>query len=128
MATKTEQMRYIADGDSRNYPPNLNGAMLTSGAMFDSTTRIKEITIQGQLDLAFYINDTITPIRIAPSSLQQEDIQKWSSTEVPYVADIPIYSVRFDAQSLAKFLEANSHREEGDLNYLFITYTREIPE
>ena len=73
MALKTVQIRYIKDGDSRNYPKDLTAAMLTSGSFLDSSIRIVELTIQGNLDLAFYLNDTITPIRIAPTDLNNDD-------------------------------------------------------
>lgn len=125
------QMRYIKDGDSRNYPKDLNAAMLTSGSFLDSSIRIVELTIQGNLDLAFYLNDTITPIRIAPADLNNDDIQKWSSTELilpsnsagKVMTDItPIYSIRFDAKSLQHFLDLNTKRSDPE-NYLFITYT-----
>lgn len=128
------QMRYIKDGDSRNYPKDLSAAMLTSGAFLDDSVRIVELTVQGNLDLAFYLNDTITPIRIAPANLKVDDHQKWSSSGLilpssnaagRFMTDItPIYSLRFDARSLQHFLELNTLRDNPE-NYLFITYTYE---
>lgn len=131
MALKTTQMRYIADNDPRNYPKDLTAAMLTSGAFLDSSTRIVSLTIQGNLDLAFYLNDTVTPIRILPSDLKVDDHQKWCSDSITLPADAagkimteitPIYSIRFDARSLKHFLDLNTKRTNSE-NYLFITYT-----
>lgn len=125
------QMRYIKDGDSRNYPKDLTAAMLTCGSFLDSSIRIVELTIQGNLDLAFYLNDTVTPIRIAPANLKVDDHQKWTSAVLTLPANsagakmtdiTPIYNVRFDARSLKRFLELNTHRDNPE-NYLFITYT-----
>ena len=125
MALKTMQMRYIADNDPRNYPEDLTAAMLTSGAFLESSTRITNLTIQGNLNLAFYLNDTITPIRILPPNLNEDDHQKWCSDSITLPADAtgkvmteitPIYSVRFDARSLQHFLDLNAKRTNAE-NY-----------
>lgn len=138
MALKTSQIRYIKDGDPRNYPANLTAAMLTSGSFLDSATRITRLIVQGNFDLAFYLNDTITPIRIAPSNLNTGDHQRWDSNDITLplsstgkvITDIsPIYSLRFDAKALKHFLDVNEQRlsPSGQLleNYLFINYTYE---
>ena len=63
MAKKVKQMRYVKDGDSRNYPANLTAEMLISGSMFDSSIRISNLKISGGVfGIKFYLNDTPTAL------------------------------------------------------------------
>lgn len=135
MAIKKSQIRYIADGDSRNYPAGITAAMLTSGAMFDNTIRITDLQISGKYNIAFYLNDTTEPVRIMPKQegvlLDKEQVQVWSLSEAQKSWDasilrkenITIYSVRIDANSLKDFLAWNNTFSEGAKSFLFIDYT-----
>ena len=135
MAIKKGQIRYIADGDSRNYPAGITAAMLTSGAMFDNTMRITDLQISGKYNIAFYLNDTTEPVRIMPKQegvlLDKEQVQVWSLSEAQKAWDasilqkenITIYSVRIDANSLKDFLTWNNTFPESAKSFLFIDYT-----
>ena len=122
MAIKVGQIRYLGDNDSRNYPENLTAGMLTSGSFFESSIRIVDLTIQGDFDLAFYLNDTITPLKVAPSKVLQNNYYIWKFSDLG-IENMPIYNLKFDAASLKHFLETNSKRPIA--NYLFIDYTYE---
>lgn len=135
MAVKKNQIRYIADGDSRNYPAGITAAMLTSGAMFDNTIRITDLQISGKYNIAFYLNDTTEPMRIMPKQegalLNKEQVQVWSLSEAQKTWDasilqkenITIYNVRIDANSLKDFLTWNDTFADEAKSFLFIDYT-----
>lgn len=135
MAVKKNQIRYIADGDSRNYPAGITAAMLTSGAMFDNTIRITDLQISGKYNIAFYLNDTTEPMRIMPKQegalLNKEQVQAWSLSEAQKTWDasilqkenITIYNVRIDANSLKDFLTWNDTFADEAKSFLFIDYT-----
>lgn len=134
MASKRGQIRYIADGDARNYPQGLTAAMLTSGAIFENTTRITDLTVSGKYDIAFYLNDTTEPIRTLPLKneelLDNVRVQEWSLSESQakwdeHEENITIYSLRIDANSLKKFLQWNESLEEAARSFLFIDYVYE---
>lgn len=127
MATKTKQMRYVKDGDSRNYPANLTAEMLISGSMFDSSVRISALTISGgAFGIKFYLNDTPTPLSTRVNGLYKEETRGMWSFDTSNVTQVPIYSLRFDASSIQNFLNANHILGNEDPLYLFIDYTYDI--
>ena len=134
MASKRGQIRYIADGDARNYPQGLTAAMLTSGAIFDNTMRITDLTVSGKYNIAFYLNDTTEALRTIP--LKNEDlvnnvrVQQWSLSESQknwdeHEENITIYNIRIDANSLKEFLTWNESLDEVSRSFLFIDYVHE---
>lgn len=134
MASKQGQIRYIADGDARNYPQGLTAAMLTSGAIFENTIRITDLTVSGKYDIAFYLNDTTEPVRTLPLKneelLDNVRVQEWSLSESQakwdeHEENITIYNLRIDANSLKKFLQWNESLEEAARSFLFIDYVYE---
>lgn len=132
MAVKHGQIRYIADNDDRNYPADLTAAHLTSGAMFDPSIRIKDLSISsGILGLKFYINNTPAPLSTRDSGVSflsaGEPVKTWS-LNTDAIANMPIYSLRFDAESIDRLIEYNkprlaSNSMNGSPYYLFINYT-----
>jgi len=75
--------------------------MLISGSMFDSSIRISALTISGGVfGIKFYLNDTPTPLSTRVNGLYKEDTRgKWSF-DTTNVMQVPIYSLRFDANSI----------------------------
>lgn len=125
MAIKVGQMRYVGDGDARNYPTNLTAAMLTSGAMFENSIRISELSISADFGIKFYLNDTPSPLSTRNNTIANKEIRgTWTlPTGKDKVNNMPIYSVRFDAASLKQFLDNNKLLTTPQ--YLFIDYVYE---
>lgn len=128
MALRKAQMRYIKDNDPRNYPTNLSAAMLTSGAMFDGSIRIKELSISGAFGIKAYLNDTPFAISARGGSLTNlAASQTWTyPTGSSRISNIPVYSIRIDAASLKQFLDNNALLSPEQQSYLFINYEYEI--
>lgn len=124
MAKKVKQMRYVKDGDSRNYPANLTAEMLISGSMFDSSMRISDLKISGGVfGIKFYLNDTPTALSTRVNGLYDEMTRGAWSFDTKNLSQISIYSLRFDADSIKTFLNANRILDDDDPLYLFIDYT-----
>lgn len=127
MAKKVKQMRYIKDGDANNYPSNLTAEMLTSGTMFDNSIRISNLKISGgTFGIKFYLNDTPTALSTRLNDLSNEQTRGLWSFDTRNVPQVSIYSLRFDAESIQKFLNANSILSEEGRFYLFIDYEYEV--
>lgn len=127
MAIKQGQMRYVKDGDSRNYPTNLTAEMLTTGAMFSNAIRISDLTISGGFfGIKFFLNDTPTALSTRVGDLTQLTERGSWSLNTNRVTEMPIYSVRFEAESIQKFLTANALLSKDETPfYIFIDYSYE---
>ena len=127
MAVKVKQMRYVKDGDTqRNYPANLTAEMLISGAMFDGSIRISSLKISGgTFGIKFYLNDTPTALSTRFNGLYDEKTRGMWSFDTKNVPQTSIYNLRFDAQSIQTFIEANNILSEEESLYLFIDYEYE---
>lgn len=128
MKIKTSQVRYIRDGDSRNYPVGITAQDLISGAFLKDSIRITELTISGLYGLKFYINDTPTPLEILPESVNLSNV--FAADAISWTFDskknnnMPIYSIRIDCRSLARFLQYNKNSDD----FLFINYSYQVSE
>lgn len=128
MIIKQGQVRYIKDGDSRNYPLGLTAKDLVSGTVFNDIVKITELSISGYLGLKFYLNDTTTPLMILPDSLNEDPINPgltymWK-LNTDLISDFPIYTIKLDARTLNDFLLYNNH--VNNTEYIFISYTYQI--
>lgn len=121
MKIKQAQIRYIKDGDSRNYPENLSAQDLISGAFLNDTIRITQLKISCIYGLKFYLNDTITPVEILPQYVRSiSDGLTGESVVWQYGADkMPIYNIRIDGRSLQRFLKYNKNGND----FLIIDYS-----
>lgn len=120
MKTKQAQIRYIKDGDSRNYPEKLTAKDLISGSFLSGSTRIINLTITCIYGLKFYLNDTTTPIEILPQKFStanslSEELIAWKYD----VNGMPIYNIKIDGRSLQRFLGYN----ENGSDFLIIDYS-----
>lgn len=127
MKIKQAQIRYIKDGDARNYPVNLTAQDLISGAFLSDTIRITQLKISCIYGLKFYLNDTITPLEILPQEIESiEDGLIGESVTWQYdtsnIKNMPIYNIKIDGRSLQRFLKYN---ENGN-DFLIIDYSYQI--
>ncbi len=111
MKIKQAQIRYIKDGDSRNYPQGLTAQDLISGAFLDGSTRLTELKISCIYGLKFYLNDTIKPTEILPQKISSinDGLSEGSVSWQYSVENMPIYNIRIDGRSLKRFLEYNKN-------------------
>lgn len=127
MATK-KQIRYIADGDKRNYPENLTRDMLVGGDFLPKNTKITSLKISGIPGMGFYLNDTPNCIRLInrvanannetilvdPNSashlltLGTYNSPKDSKNVEIVLSHAVVYSIRFDAASVDRLIEYNN--------------------
>lgn len=124
MKIKQAQVRYIKDGDDRNYPTDLTAKDLISGAFLNDTIRITGLRISCIYGLKFYLNDTIIPVEILPQRVfaQADGLTGESITwefDATNIKNLPIYSIRIDGRSLSRFLEYNKNKND----FLIIDYS-----
>lgn len=121
MKIKQAQIRYIKDGDSRNYPQGLTAQDLISGVFLDGSTRLIKLKISCIYGLKFYLNDTITPLEILPQKIVSiNDGLSDESTSWNYdVENMPIYNIRIEGNSLKRFLDYNKNGND----FLIIDYS-----
>lgn len=111
MKIKQAQIRYIKDGDSRNYPQGLTAQDLISGAFLDGSTRLTKLKISCIYGLKFYLNDTIKPVEILPQKISSinDGLSEESILWRYDIENMPIYNIRIDGRSLKRFLEYNKN-------------------
>ena len=123
MKIKQAQIRYVKDGDDRNYPANLTAKDLISGAFLNDTIRITGLRISCIYGLRFYLNDTFIPIEILPQRVlaQANGLNGESITwdyDTTNIKNLPIYSIIIDGRSLQRFLQYNKNKND----FLIIDY------
>lgn len=132
MVRKQRQMRYVKDGDPRNYPAGLTKEQLISGTCWDTNTRIVELSIQAVIGFGFYVNDTPTPLRILnyqydPNSTNAK--MQIASRKFTFPKSVlqmaPIYNIKMEAESMQRLINYNSTYGEADEIWLFIDYINE---
>lgn len=127
MAVK-RQIRYIKDGDQRNYPPGLTRDQLIAGDFLPPNTKISELKITGIPGLGFYLNDTPSclrlinrvanesnqTIRIDPNNV--DHILKLATYDSPkdlnnieiVLSHATVYSIKFEAESIDRLNAYNN--------------------
>lgn len=126
MVRKKKQMRYVKDGDARNYPADLTRDQLIAGTRWGTDTRIVELTINAMVGFGFYVNDTPTMIRILhPGDPTQNETESRKFTFPANVLQMnPIYNIKIDAASLARLIAWNQSHVGNEI-WLFIDYVNE---
>lgn len=126
MVRKKRQMRYVKDGDSRNFPAGLTKEQLIAGSRWGTDTRIVELTINALVGFGFYVNDTPTMIRILrpgdPTTAETESRKFTFPTSVLQMN--PIYNIRMDAASMERLIQWNQTHVGNEI-WLFIDYVNE---
>lgn len=121
-------MRYVKDGDERNYPQSLTREQLISGVFLDQSTRIVSLEINALVGFGFYLNNTPTMIRILhPDSPSQSEVES-RRIVIPQtvLAMNPIYNIKFDAASVDRLIAWNTSAAGNDNEvWLFIDYINE---
>lgn len=107
MAKKVAQFRYYGDGDSQNYPSNLNKIMLRSGKAFYDYQPIKQLGIQTMPGVKFYLNGSIEPVIVGTTGIYELNVDN--------LADIT--SLSFDYTSLSMIEDSKTAYLIIDLLY-----------
>lgn len=126
MIRKQRQLRYIKDGDVRNYPANLTRDQLVGGTIWNQNTRIVQLEINAMVGFGFYVNDTPTMIRI----LHKEDptLDEIASRKFTFPTSVlqmnPVYNIKMDAASVDRLIAWNT-AYPGNEVWLFVDYILE---
>ena len=85
-----KQFRYYGEGDTRNYPANLNKNDLVYNYIFAGHGSITQLGIQGRPNTTVFLNGQDFPIIIGETGIYEIDLQNYGQ----------IYSIRFTSESL----------------------------
>lgn len=126
MALRQKQIRYIKDGDARNFPAGLTRNQLVGGTIWDSKTRIVSLTISALIGFGFYVNDTPTMIRILhPGNPIEQGSSSYTFTFPARVLNMsPIYNIKMDAASVDRLIAWNTGHPTEE-RWLFIDYVND---
>lgn len=108
MAKHINQIRYYGDGNSKNYPSNVNKQFLQSGSVFHNTLPIVQLGIQTLPGMKIYINNHTNPIIVGQTGIYELNVDGMS-----YITDI-----RFDYSSL-NLIDSNQVNAYLIIDYLY---------
>lgn len=108
MAKKIGQIRYFGEGDSKNYPANINALRLRTGTAFTTIYPVVQLGVQTLPGTKIYLNNHTTPIIVGATGIYELSVEGLTN----------ITDIAFDDTSL-KLVQDNPNA------YIIIDYVYE---